>query len=223
MVPKYINSQSFEHRLYLPLLGLVFVLNPFFQKMEQKYIYIIYSVFLLLFIALNFKQQVYYKSEIKFWKQAVLDSPNSAYAHKLLSVRYYTHNKKELSREEATQALSIDSTEKYANYYLGKYYYDNQQWKTAQLYMLKELVYNPGFIDAVFDLARVYYELGDKEQSIQYLEESTQLAPALILAKQNLLLMYMETNQREQALDKIEFWKKNHEPLPEGYAKIVGL
>jgi tetratricopeptide (TPR) repeat protein len=223
MVPKYINSQSFEHRLYLPMLGLVWCIQPCFKGLSTKYLYALLCIYSITFVWINFNQQKFYKNELKFWKQAVLDSPSSAYAHKILSVRYYTHNKRDLSKVEAQKALAIDSTEKYANYYLGKYYYDHEQWEQAYAWMLKELNHNPQFIDAVFDLARVSYELGNKNQSIVYLEQATMIAPNLVLAKQNLLLMYMELNQREKALAKIEFWKKNNEPLPDGYAKIVGI
>ncbi|WP_018342706.1 hypothetical protein [Cytophaga aurantiaca] len=219
-VPKEINEQAFEHRLYLPIIGLFIVLSqtiPYSEKyiVNQKITFWITILIAAVFVLINYGHQQKFKNEITFWENAAIDSPSSSYAHKLLGVKYFNKSKFEESRVEIQKALEIDSTERYASLYYAKYLQTkNPKDPKIEYYLLREEQYNPGFLDNLFELAKVNFEKGDKVLAQKYLEECVRVSPTFMMAKNNLLILLMETGQKQAALDKIAQWKKDKTGVP---------
>jgi tetratricopeptide (TPR) repeat protein len=226
-VPKQINEQAFEHRLYLPIIGLLILLSqtiPYSEKYipNQKITFWITLFFAAIFLAINYGHQQKFKNEITFWENAVLDSPSSSYAHKILGVKYFTKSAFEKSRVEIQKALEMDSTERYASLYYAKYLQTkNAKDPKIEYYLLREEQYNPGFLDNLFELAKVSFDKGDKEAAKHYLEECTHVAPNFMMAKNNLILLLIETGQKQEALDKINQWKKDKSGVPDGLEEQI--
>jgi len=226
-VPVQINEQAFEHRLYLPIIGILILLQQTVlfsetQKENQKIIFWVAMGIAALFFTINIFHQQKFKNEITFWENAVLDSPSSSYAHKILGIKYFTKNKFEQAEEEIKEALHLDSTERYANFYYAKVlFHTNSKDPNGEYYLLKEEKLHPGFIDNVFELAKVNFEKGDKVKAQFYLEECVRTTPSFMTAKNNLILLLIETNQKQKALDLIKQWKEDKTGVPEGIEKEV--
>jgi len=226
-VPKEINEQAFEHRLYLPIIGLFILLSETILYSEkyisnQKITFWASIVFASLFVIINYGHQQKFKNEITFWENAVIDSPSSSYAHKLLGVKYFIKGSTEKSNVHIQKALEIDSTERYASFYYAKYLQTkNPADPKIVYYLLKEDQYNPGFLDNVFELAKVSFDKGDKVAAKHYLEECVRVAPAFMMAKNNLILLLMESEKKQEALDKINQWKKDKTGVPDGLEEQV--
>jgi tetratricopeptide (TPR) repeat protein len=221
-IPVQINEQAFEHRLYLPIIGILLLLPQTIIFSDQsayhpKRVFASTLAVILLFTIINFVHQQKFKNEITFWENAVVDSPSSSYAHKLLGVKYFTKGIFEKSGEEIQQALRLDSTERYANFYYAKnLLHNNPKDPKAEYYLLKEEEEYPGFIDNVFELAKVNFEKGDKTKALFYLEECVRTTPTFMLAKNNLLLLLIELGEKEKALAWINQWKADKTGLPKG-------
>ena len=221
-VPKGINEQAFEHRMYLPIIGLLILLSetmPYDEKYvsNQKISFWATILIAVLFIFINYGHQQKFKNEITFWENAAIDSPSSSYAHKLLGVKYSNKGQTEKAGVELRKALEIDSTERYANLYYAKYLQTkNVKDPKIEYYLLKEEQYNPGFLDNLFELAKVNFEKGDKVTAKKYLEECVRVAPSFMMAKNNLIILLMETGQKQEALDNINQWKKDGTGVPDG-------
>lgn len=226
-VPAQINEQAFEHRLYLPIIGILLLLPQTILFSEEnslnpKTVFWSALGITLIFIVINFKHQQKFKNEITFWENAVLDSPSSSYAHKLLGVKYFNKGKFDQSKEEIQEALRIDSTERYANFYYAKNLFQkNSKDPKGEYYLLKEEKLHPGFIDNLFELAKVNFEKGDKTQAQFYLEECVRTTPSFMSAKNNLILLLMEQGEKQKALDYIAQWKAENTGVPEGIEKEV--
>ncbi|MGN6647779.1 MAG: glycosyltransferase family 39 protein, partial [Cytophaga sp.] len=226
-VPAQVNEQAFEHRLYLPIIGILLLLQQTILFADQhaaqaKMIFWSGICVCLVFVIINYNHQQKFKNEITFWENAVADSPSSSYAHKLLGVKYFNKGKFSDSEKEIREALEIDSTERYANFYFAKNLLNkNGKDPKAEYYLLKEDKLHPGFIDNVFELAKVNFEKGNKEKAESYLEECTRIAPAFMQAKNNLLLLLMEQGKKQKALDYINQWKADKSGVPEGLEKQV--
>jgi len=226
-VPKGINEQAFEHRLYLPIIGLLILLSetmPYSEKYvpNQKIAFWVTISIAVLFTFINYSHQQKFKNEITFWENAAIDSPSSSYAHKLLGVKYFTKGKTEKAGVELQKALELDSTERYASLYYAKYLQTkNPKDPKIEYYLLKEEQYNPGFLDNLFELAKLSFEKGDKVAAKRYLEECIRVAPGFMMAKNNLILLLMETGQKQEALDKINQWKKDQTGVPDGIEEQV--
>ena len=226
-VPAQINEQAFEHRLYLPIIGIFLLLQQTVLFSDQyaaqaKTIFWSALAVCLVFVVINFNHQQKFKNEITFWENAVADSPSSSYAHKLLGVKYFNKGKFSDSEKEIREALQIDSTERYANFYFAKNLLNkNGKDPRAEYYLLKEEKLHPGFIDNQFELAKVNFEKGDKAKAESYLEACTRIAPGFMQAKNNLLLLLMEQGKKQKALDYINQWKADKSGVPEGLEKQV--
>jgi len=221
-VPAQINEQAFEHRLYLPIIGILFLLQQtvLFSELNAsnaKTIFWSAIGIILIFVIININHQQKFKNEITFWENAVLDSPSSSYAHKLLGVKYFNKKKYNESKEEIQKALRIDSTERYANYYYAKNLFQtNGKDPKGEYYLLKEEKLHPGFIDNVFDLAKFNFEKGDKVKAEFYLEECIRTNPTFMSAKNNLIVLLMEQGNKQKAIDYINQWKADKTGVPPG-------
>jgi protein O-mannosyl-transferase len=226
-VPTQINEQAFEHRMYLPIIGILILLSETIVFSEerfqnQKYIFWAAMGIVGIFFFINIAHQQKFKNEITFWENAVIDSPSASYAHKILGVKYFNKNEFGKSETEISEALRIDSTERYANLYYAKILLTkNPKDPNAETYLLKEETYNPGFTDNLFELAKINFEKGDKVKAQFYLEECIRFAPDFMMAKNNLIILLMETNKKQEALDFINQWKKNKTGVPKGIEKEV--
>lgn len=226
-VPSQINEQAFEHRLYLPIIGILFLLQQtalFSQTplFNPKAVFTGTLGILLIFMIINYNHHQKFKNEITFWENAVLDSPSSSYAHKLLGVKYFAKQKFIQSEEQIAEALRIDSTERYANlYYAKNLLQKNAHAPRAEYYLLKEEKEHPGFIDNLFELAKINFEKGDKNKAAFYLEECIRTAPGFMPAKNNLILLFMEQGKKQEALERINQWKSDKSGVPEGIEAAV--
>ena len=226
-VPVQVNEQAFEHRLYLPIIGIFILLQQTILFREdklpnQKIVFWACMAIAALFFTINIGHQQKFKNEISFWENAVRDSPSSSYAHKLLGAKYFDRKKFDASMEEIKEALQIDSTERYANHYYAKLLLNkNSKDPKAEYYLLKEEKLHPGFIDNVFELAKVNFEKGDKKMAEFYLNESIRVRPGFMPAKNNLILLLLETGQKEKAKEKMNEWKADKTGVPDGMEKEI--
>jgi hypothetical protein len=224
LVPREINAQAFEHRLYVPTMGLAISIGALLTSWEvggnkKKWIGISLLIGAIC-IGLNLHHQQFFKNDITFWKQAVETSPNSSYAERMLGIKYYVRKKFDKSEKHISIALKLDSNERYANYYYGKLKLDQQKLELAEKYMLREDSLYPVFFDAVFDLARVYFEKGEMEKVPLFLKRAIEIRPTFIQAKNNLLVYYIKNNEEHKAIELIRQWEKDGTGVPPGFDNL---
>jgi protein O-mannosyl-transferase len=202
IIPQDVNDQNYEHRLYLPLMGILMVLSYTLLFNNSGYKTIIASSLLviLIFTVINFKQAEKFRSEMVFWKNAVKDSPHSSYALVRLGSRYYTTNKKENAEQSFASALVLNPEERYANYYLGKIYLEKGKVAEAYKLLIKEELLYPGYADNLFELAHACFMLDKKKDARKYLIKYAELRPDDTQAHNNLYLLYLEMNNYPEAL-----------------------
>ncbi|MFN8416255.1 MAG: hypothetical protein U0U66_07985 [Cytophagaceae bacterium] len=224
LVPREINAQAFEHRLYIPAMGLAIFIGSLITSWNwdenKKKVIGVSLVIAAISIALNLHHQQYFKNEITFWKQAVETTPNSSYAQKMLGVKYYVRGKFDKSEKYISKALAIDSTERYANYYYGKLKLDQKNLLLAEKYMLREDSIHPNFFDAVFDLARVYFDKGEMDKVPVYLTRAIEIRPTFMQTKNNLLVYYIKNNEEAKAKELIKKWETDGTGVPTGFDEL---
>lgn len=84
------------------------------------------------------------------------------------------------NHESATQYLErlteLKSDDLYAWFYLGVCYTQQKEYqKAVDIYENKVLQLDPGYVDAMTNLAFIYSELGDKEKSLEYIRRAKKL------------------------------------------------
>ncbi|RYZ45330.1 MAG: hypothetical protein EOP49_25405, partial [Sphingobacteriales bacterium] len=94
VVPKGLNEQTFEHRLYLPIIGILILLSQtilFRNRLKPRNLTAAVGALVVLFAVLNRNHQQYFRDPLSFWSQAVETSPNSAYALMMYGARVEEH------------------------------------------------------------------------------------------------------------------------------------
>lgn len=200
LVPDELNKQTFEHRLYLPMMGMLLLLPQtvlLANKLEPQRLLMIWGGICLLFAGLNYRHQQHFSDPLSFWSQAVETSPNSAFANMMLAARL---GKEETARSEAMfrKAYKLNPKEKYLNYYMAEMLQKKDSVLASEPYLLAEKQVSD-YYQCDFYLARVYMTKGDKPNAMASLERFITRDTHNPMAHNNLLLLYMEAQQLDKA------------------------
>ncbi|MBA3648040.1 MAG: glycosyltransferase family 39 protein [Chitinophagales bacterium] len=204
LVPNTLNDQTFEHRLYLPIIGMLMVLSQtaLFQNIrKEKHLLAGSIMVILLFAFLNYRHQQSFKDPVSFWAQAVKTSPHSAYATMMLGARIDNDRKdKTESGILIRKAYSLNPKEKYVNFYYGQMLQNEDSVLSSEKFFLEEKRISD-YYECDFYLARVAFEKKDLELATNLLENYLSKDPSNEQANNNLLLLYLETGKNEKAKD----------------------
>jgi tetratricopeptide (TPR) repeat protein len=180
--------------------GILFLIGSLvlrWTEQSKKKFYLIIALVVSIFTVINFSRQKAFANDIVFWEDAVSGSPDNAYAHMLLGVRYTQKNKLPEAYIQFQKAYAINPSERYLNHYMGLMFLNNKKPDTSINYFEKDIELN-GLHDSHFHLARAYFETGNKSKAIAALEKYIVLRPNDAMANNNLMLLYSEIGNREK-------------------------
>jgi protein O-mannosyl-transferase len=223
LVPARLNQQVFEHRLYLPVVGILLLLPQtiaFRSAISDKTLTLVVAGVCVVFAILNVRHQSNFSDPRTFWSQAVETSPHSAYANMMLAARL---DKSEARESEALfrKAYALNPDEKYLNFYMGELLQKKDSVLASEPYLLKEKqISNYTLCD--FYLARVAMEKKDIAGAISYLQTFLKRDPYNSMANNNLLLLYIEMHQPEQARAHIAEMRRMGMEVPPGVVQQLG-
>ncbi len=198
IVPKTLNDQVFEHRLYLPIIGILLMLSevyPFSGNIEPGKKVILIGVIALVFSVQSIYRSDYFKDPITFWTHAVDGSPHSAYANALLGTKVEDSVRRE---QLFRRAYELNPDLKNLNYYLGKVLFDKKEIDSAENYLRKEIAHNP-IPDAYFLLAQIAFTKNKEDSIAAYLSKVIELDPLHPQANNNLVVLYYSKGEIEKA------------------------
>lgn len=203
-VPKNVNDQLFEHRLYLPMLGILLLLREttlFTSALKAGTRQAIAAGVLVLCIVQIHLYIPDFKDTFSFWNKAVAASPQNAYANKLLGIKL-AENKKEAEAVPYIQkAYELDSTERYVRLFLARLIYmPKQDWAKARYYLEREIATNPKFPDTYAELAQVCVSQHDLPAAEANIEKFLEFRPRDQVFNNNLVLLYRDQQKYAEAL-----------------------
>ena len=218
-VPIAVNKQAFEHRLYVPIIGILIVLHEtllFARKKEERYAFAKTITTVIIIIALGISTYFYsnnFKGQYVFWRDAVQTSPHSSYAHLLFGLHFFIKDNYDSAKYQLEKTLAVDSTEKKANYFLGECYKKQGNLQAAKMFYLKEDKINPNLQQNLFELAHVYFLTGQRDSAAEYLKKVEKVNPGELQAHNNLFIYYTETHQYNNALYEVGEMEKYGQPF----------
>jgi hypothetical protein len=220
IVPKSLNDQVFEHRLYLPVIGILIMLSQtilFGESVNPKMKIAIVSGIALVFAIQSFIRTSYFSDPVTFWTHAVNGSPSSAYAKTLLGTKVEDPAERERLFREARR---IDPNLKNLNYYLGKVLFDRKETDTAEFFLRKEISINPN-PDAYFLLAQIAFSRNDFDSAAVNLEKVVELNPVDPQANHNLVLLYYQHGHPEKSKQIIQHMQQKGMEVGDDLIKMV--
>jgi 4-amino-4-deoxy-L-arabinose transferase-like glycosyltransferase len=222
-VPNYLNEQAFEHRLYLPITGILLLLSQtslFKNKMRDRYLFFSSLAIISVFATLNIRHQQNFSDPKTFWTQAAETSPSSYYANMMLAAR----EKDDINKayELFHKAYQINPQGKYINFYYGEMLQRKDSVLASEKYLLEEKRIS-NYFKCDFYLARVAMEKRDFNGAVGYLQSYLQKDPTNGMGNNNLLLLYIETKQLDAAKGHIRRMKQLGLAVPPAIQAQVGM
>ena len=224
LVPNKLNAETFEHRLYLPIIGILLMLPQtilFNNNLTPKQLFISGIAVCGVFTVINIYHQQSFSDPKTFWAQAMETSPNSAYANMMFAARL---DKDEIGRSEALfrKAYALNPREKYLNFYMGDMLQKKDSVAASEKYLLTEKgISNYYMCD--FLLARVTMERKDFNGTEKYLLDYLKHDTKNSMANNNLLLLYIQTQQLDKAKTRVKQMEQLGVPVPAGIRQQIGM
>lgn len=194
----------FEHRLYLPLLGIFifFAGSDWVNRLDFKKIKVLApaTAAVILFSVSAFNYSGIYKDKMSFWSRAVADSPRSSLAHSNLATAYLTDGKTEEAMAEFAATLKINPKEKRVHLLLGLFYLDQGMNDKAKSELEKEIETDPYQFVAFHGLGRIYAQKKNLKEAEKYFLKTVEINPDYVLARQDLVVLYFSQNKHSLAI-----------------------
>jgi tetratricopeptide (TPR) repeat protein len=224
MVPADKNDQIFEHRLYLPLIGILLILSQtilFSKEGKKEWRPILAVGVIVVFAVMSYFHSNYFSDAITFWNKAVEDNPESGMAKMILGT-YLTDPAEQ--EKVYREAYKLDPHLKVVNLMLGKIAMSNNRNAEAKKYFLDELKLTkmPGTYNC---LAHIYVLDNNLDSAAYCLKQSMDIAiqskrekesyvPELLDEScHNLVLVYMNLKKQDMALQVIKEMMDNDIPV----------
>ncbi len=220
VVPPTLNDQVFEHRLYIPLIGILLVLSQtllFHSQLKESYKLSAATAIILLFSIMTFIRLELFQSPMSFWSRAVSDNPSSSYAQMMLGLRMTDTTAMTLC---FNKAWALNPDEKNLNYFMGKIALDQNQPDLAKMHLLKELKHSQ-IPDDYFCLARIYFMKNQLDSAAWCLEKLVALDPLHPQGNHNLVLLYNQLNRKKEAWDALEAMRLNGMDIPVDLSSLI--
>jgi hypothetical protein len=232
MVPAEKNDQIFEHRLYLPIIGILLVLSQtmlFSDKVNNERKFIVAMSVIVLFAVMSYFHSDYFSTPLKFWNKAVSDNPESGMAKMILGTQLNDPVEQEKLYREA---YKLNPHIQVLNLMLGKIAMNNNRNEEAKEYFLRELKLTnmPGTYSC---LARIYVMNNNLDSAAYCLKRSVDIAlqskkekesylPELLEEScHNLVLVYLNRHEQGKALEVIKLMNDNDIPVSQDLVDLT--
>ena len=171
LLPTFVmpQNQFYDHRIYLPMIGILIVLLELFKsyKSEKKqYLYLFMFIIFIFYSYLSFIHENKFTNKQIFWVNALVDSPdsditNASVAGLLDEVKMYKEAEKKYLR-----AIEI---RKYSGHYvnLAVLYIHMKELDKAEQVLLDALELRDNNPIIYYNLALIYRSKGNKDLAMQ--------------------------------------------------------
>lgn len=222
LLPSFVIPKltGFEHRVYLPLVGLLILLSEldFVKDMHfNKQTSVLVIALILPLIAINVKYTSSFKNRLGFWKIALETSPHSSFAHlnygtALAEKEQYekvpnnlgnVDEKKDRLDEaiaEFKKALAINPNYAEAHSNLGGIYVRKGMFDEAIAEYKRAISLKPNYADAHTNLGIVYGRKGMLDEAITQFNKALAISPDYVKAHVNLSIAYSRKGRVAEAI-----------------------
>jgi protein O-mannosyl-transferase len=177
VVPKTFSDLVYEHRLYVPLVGILLLLSQSIEsagKLKDHFRFMVYGVIILVFSAMSFIRVGYFYDPLSYWSRAAAESPHDAYSRHMMG----TWIKNDAEQEKILlQAYALDPAMQDINLNLGKVAYKHNRPDEAEKFLKQELAL-PTAKDpeTYFLLGQIAFQKKNYSMVKGYLEEGLRIS-----------------------------------------------
>lgn len=212
----------FEHRLYLPSIGvfMAFTSAVLMTRKRQRILIGIFMVLTLCFSIATYQRNIVWKDEITLWKDVTEKSKRNERASYNLAKAYYQKGMQEEAIKEYQRSLKLRHDFPAAHDGLGMVYADQGKYNEAIEAYKMALKLRPDFAKAHYDLGLVYISQKEWESAILEFQKALQLQPDFIKASINIGTIYGLQGKLEEATQLFQDVLRIHPDVAEAHNNL---
>jgi Flp pilus assembly protein TadD len=176
-----ISDVIYEHRLYLPSVGMFLAAAAFLEtgarKAGRKTVLAAGAVVVLAFMAATVARNRVWNSQLSIWSDAVAKSPAKARPHSNLGKALHDAGDEGNAIAHLQMALRLDSGDPYTHFNIGVYLESMDQFQLASNAYRRAMLLQPGFTRAMGNLANSLILMGQTDEAVAVLQEALHLEP----------------------------------------------
>jgi tetratricopeptide (TPR) repeat protein len=198
-----IRDVIFEHRLYLPTVGLFLAASALlFGAPGRRRLWVALAVGLVVacFAAATYQRNFVWKDEVTLWSDVVKKSPRRARAHLGLGVAYEDQKRLDEAVEEYRTAYTLKPDFAEAHNNLGNIYKDQGRLDEAVREYQTAITIDPEHAKAYYNIGLIYYKQGRFVEASRAFEVAIQHDPAYADAYNNLGLVEKALGHPDEAV-----------------------
>ena len=195
-LPKNFNDNLFEHRVYVPLAGILILINQSFlfknNLLTGNKGVVSGVAIIVLFSFISIAHTTNFKTAVIFWKNAASNSPGDPEAQFNLAGQYFTINDKENAQAYFLKALKLKPGYKRANAGLAVVYAQKGEMEMAEKYYKIEIATGTKDIQDFKGLGGVLLSLKKPLEAITCFEKASELDSTDMQNNEQLGFLYFE-------------------------------
>ncbi|MDQ7797330.1 MAG: tetratricopeptide repeat protein [Candidatus Edwardsbacteria bacterium] len=199
-IPVSTTINFLEHRLYLPMLGVIIILTEsnIIRNASAKWMATAGAAVFLAFSLLAFNHLAVFSDGNRFWTNAVKTSPRSALAHQMLGRMHFKSGRMEEARREYVRSLDIEKGVS-AHNDLALLYLETGELRSAEMEFKEVLEIDPTFANVHNNLALAYFNRGLFSEARNELLKAIELEPQRADPLVNLGILYLQLGVPDSA------------------------
>jgi len=196
----------FEHRLYLPLVGFVFVLVGIFV-VSQKRVKIVTAaliIMILIFSVSTYRRNSIWQNDLTLWQDTVEKSPRKARPRVNLATSYIKNEEYDKALAELSHAISLKPDYAAAHENVGVAYFHKNAYQPAITAFERAIELDPRQASAYYARGETYMRLEQNDLAIKDFQKALSINPSHLSARNNFGLMLAEKGEYLKAIREFE-------------------
>jgi len=211
LLPSFIRPNAdivadfMEHRMYVPLVGLLIVLleiTGLKKGIGKKWAIIILLV--ATFFSITFFHSNNFRDRLVFWQKAAYDSPRSPLAQRNLGAMYFLDQRYKEAEQYFRKSETLNPFEPMVHNNLGLIYFNRNELDKAETEFKEEIRINPDYDDVYFNYGLLKQRQNKSDEAIALWEETIILNPYYLDAYAMLINIY----QKQGDEDNVTVWRE---------------
>lgn len=199
----------FEHRLYVPLMGFIFIVDGMAGKLTTGKLAGA-AILLIAYGVVSYIHADRFSSRIVFWKSAVRTAPRNSSIHFGMAATYLSYDKKSEAEKEARIAMQLDQANSDARSLLASLLVEQGDHVMAQQEVMKVLRANPNNLQSYINLGRIRLAQGRVKEAEYFLKRSMMMRPENVHQYFYLLKYYIDHGMQDKANRFIQHISRRH-------------
>ncbi len=188
--------EGLEHRVYLPMIGLIVFLSvvPPFQNFNYKWNKYILIGLVAIFSVLTYSRLPVFSNRLVYWKSAIENSNHSSLACLNLGKTYETMGKYNEAIDAYREGLKRDPNQKLLHNNIGGAYIYMKRYTEAEVEIKKEMELHPDNNFADYNMGLIKKLQGNPEEGFKYFKKSVEKDTNFLQGYQQLADHYKKHN-----------------------------